>query len=64
MDDIKFTVRMIAAYMELSIEELAKRCDIDVFHLQAVNAKRIKMTADDLVKLSDFTKIPAKNIEV
>ena len=63
MDDIKFTVRMIAAYMELSIEELAKRCDIDVFHLQAVNAKRIKMTADDLVKLSNVSGIPSEKIK-
>lgn len=60
--EIKFTLRMIAAYMEMSIEELAKTCDIDVFHLQAVNAKRIKMTADDLVKLSQASGIPTDKI--
>lgn len=62
MDDIKFTVRMIAAYMEMSIEELAKVADIDVYHLQAVNSKKIKMTADDLVKLSNVSGIPHNRI--
>ncbi len=62
MKDIKFTVRMIAAYMEMSIEELAKAADIDVYHLQAVNSKKIKMTADDLVKLSNISGIPHDKI--
>jgi plasmid maintenance system antidote protein VapI len=60
--EVKFTLRMIAAYMEMSIEELAKKADIDVFHLQAVSAKRIKMTADDLVKLSRVSGIPTDDI--
>lgn len=60
--EIKFTLRMIAAYMEMSIEELAKQAGIDVYHLQAVNSKKIKMTADDLIKLSQLSGIPADKI--
>lgn len=60
--EIKFTLRMIAAYMEMSVEELAKAANIDVYHLQAVSAKRTKMTADDLVKLSRLSGIDADKI--
>ena len=63
MEDIKFTVKMLAAYMRMSIEKLAENAGIDVEHLSNVSCGRVKMTGDDLVKLSTFTGIPAKNIE-
>lgn len=63
MEDIKFTVKMLAAYMQMSIEQLAKETDISVNHLQNISAGRAKVTGDDLVKLSAFTGIPVKNIQ-
>lgn len=64
MEEVKFTVKMLAAYMRMSIERLAENAGISTDHLLNVSAGRVKMTADDIVKLSEFTKIPAKNIEV
>ena len=63
MEDIKFTVRMLAAYMRMNIDELAKNAGISAEHLSNVSCGRAKMTADDIVKLSEFTGIPARNIE-
>ncbi len=64
MEEVKFTVKMLAAYMRMSIERLAEQSGIKADHLLNVSAGRVKMTGDDVVKLSEFTKIPAKNIEV
>lgn len=63
MEEVKFNIRMLAAYMKMSIEDLAEKAGINVMHLKNVSAGRVKMTADDIVKLSTFTGIPAKNIE-
>lgn len=63
MENIKFTVRMLAAYMRMSIEEMARQCSIEPAHLKQVSAGRVKMTAEDLQKLTAFTGIPAENIE-
>lgn len=63
MKDIVFSVRMLAAHMKISIEELAQKADINVYHLKNVSAGRAKMTADDVVKLSALTGIPVQNIE-
>lgn len=63
MEDIKFSVRMLAAHMKTSIEGLAEKANISVSHLKSVSSGRAKMTADDIVKLSDLTGIPAQNIE-
>ena len=64
MEEVKFTVKMLAAYMRMSIEKLAEQAGISADHLLNVSSGRVKMTGDDVVKLSEFTKIPAKNIEV
>lgn len=64
MEDIKFNIRMLAAYMKMSTEKLAEKAGISPDHLKNVSAGRAKMTGDDLVKLSEFTKIPVKNIGV
>lgn len=63
MDDVMFTVRMLAAYMRMSIEKLAEHCGIDSYHLAQVSCGRVKMSADDIVKLSKHTGIPAERIE-
>lgn len=64
MEDIKFTVRMLAAFLKISIEELARRCEIEPSHLKQVSAGNVKMTGYDLKQLSRITGIPAENIEV
>lgn len=63
MNEIKFNIRMLAAYMRMSIIKLAEGAGINKDHLLNVSAGRTGMTADDIVKLSEFTGIPAKNIE-
>lgn len=63
MDNIKFTVKMMAAYMQETIAELAEHSGIDPTHLQQVSSGRLKMTADDLIKLSDYTGIDVRRIQ-
>lgn len=63
MEEVKFNIRMLAAYMKMSTEELAEKAGINVTHLRNVSAGRVKITADDIVKLSAFTGIPVTNIE-
>lgn len=63
MEDKQFNIRMLAAYMKVSIEKLAEMANISQQHLKNVSAGRTKMTADDIIKLSAATGIPAKNIE-
>ena len=63
MENIKLTVRALAAQMKVSIEELARMAGIDPSHLKSVSAGRATMTATDLMRLSDITGINPKNIE-
>lgn len=63
MEDIKFSVRMLAAHMKTSIDGLAEKAGISASHLRSVSCGRTKMSADDIVKLSNATGIPAQNIE-
>ena len=62
MENIKLTIRAIAANEKISIEELAKRCDISPAHLKQVSAGNVRMLAEDLKKIADYTGIPADNI--
>lgn len=63
MDEtIKLNVKALAACKEVSIEELAKKADINVNHLLQVSCGRLKMTAEDLLKLSKVTGVPPFNI--
>jgi transcriptional regulator with XRE-family HTH domain len=48
--------------MKISIEELAKRCDINPNHLKQVSAGNVKMTAEDLKSLAKISGVPADNI--
>lgn len=64
MEDVTFNIKMLAAYMQISIEALAKAVDINPQHLFDVSSGRVKLTGDDLVKLSNYTGIPAKNIGI
>lgn len=62
MDNIKLSIRAIAANMKISIEELACRADIAPGHLKQVSAGNVKMLAEDVQKISKLTGIPADNI--
>ena len=62
MENIEMTVRMLAAYKMMSIEELAKACGISPGHLKQVSAGNVKMTAYDLKQLAAFTGVPADSI--
>lgn len=62
MENIKITIRAIAANEKISIEELAKRCGIGPAHLKQVSAGNVKMLAEDVHKISAYTGIPADNI--
>ena len=62
MENIKLSIRAIAAYEKISIEELARRCDINVGHLKQVSAGNVKMLAEDVQKIAAYTGIPADNI--
>jgi len=62
MNEYTVNVRSIAANMKISIEELAKRCDINPNHLKQVSAGNVKMTAEDLKKLSKISGVPGDNI--
>ena len=62
MDNIKLSIRAIAANMKISIEELARRAGIAPGHLKQVSAGNVKMLAEDVQKISKLTGIPADNI--
>jgi len=62
MENIKLSIRAIAANKKISIEELAKRCDINPNHLKQVSAGNTKMLAEDVMKIATYTGIPADNI--
>lgn len=63
MDDIMFSVKALAVLKDMTIEQLAKACDISVNHLKAVQVGRATMTGTDLIKLSKFTGVPVENIK-
>lgn len=62
MEDVRLNVRALAAMMKQSITDLATACGINPNHLKQVSAGNVKMTADDLKRLSDYCKVPADNI--
>lgn len=64
MDDVMFTVRMLAAMMKISIEDLAIKCEIEPGHLKSVSSGRATMTAYDMRQLSKVTGIPADRIAI
>ena len=64
MENIKLTVRALAANMKISLDELADMCGIGRAHLKQVSAGNVAMSAYDLKALSKVTKVPADNIYV
>jgi hypothetical protein len=61
-EKVMFTVKMLAAYMNESIESLAEHAEINPAHLRNVTLGRAKITGDDILKLSMYTKIPIDQI--
>lgn len=61
--EIKWNVRALAANLKISIEELAKRADINPTHLSDVSVGRVKMTARDLIQLAKATGVSPFNID-
>ncbi len=63
MAQVKMTVRMLAAMMKISIEEMARRAGIDPSHLKQVSAGNVRMTAEDLIRLSKLTGVDPEDID-
>lgn len=58
-----YSVRALAALMNMNIAELAEHCGINKYHLQQVSCGRLKMTSEDIYKLSEFTGVKPKEIK-
>jgi hypothetical protein len=46
MEELTFDVKAIASVKKLTIEELAKKCDINANHLKSVSSGRTAMLFD------------------
>jgi len=62
MENLKFTVRMIAAFLDMSVAQLARTACIDEQHLRGVARGDVKMTGEDLLKLAAVSGIPTDRI--
>lgn len=62
MEEYTLNVQAIAKNMDLTIGELAEQAGINRDHLYDVSAGRIRMTADDLLKLAKVSGLPPQNI--
>ncbi len=60
---IKLNVKALAAYMNLTIRELAEKADISPDHLASVSSGRATMTARDLMQLAAVAEVSPYNIE-
>lgn len=63
MEDLKLTIKAIAAQFNMSIEEMANECSISSNHLKMVSCGYVKMTAEDVEKISIRFNIPMQNIQ-
>ena len=64
LNEPKINVRALAAMLKISIEELARRSDIDPDHLKSVSSGRATMTGRDLINLSVATGVSPFQIAV
>lgn len=60
----QYSVKALSALMGLTISELAEKCGINKYHLQQVSCGRIKMSSEDIIKLSKYTGVSAKEIKM
>lgn len=64
MENLQFSVKALAALMEMTIAELAEAAGIKPQHLLDVSSGRVRMLASDAKLLSDYTNIPIEQIKV
>lgn len=57
-------LRSLAADGHESIASLAERAGINPDHLYAISCGRVRMTADDIMKISNATGVPEDEIQV
>lgn len=62
MEELEFTVKAIAALMQINLEELAKQTGISFNHLKEVSAGRVKLTLEDGKRLSKVSRVPIAQI--
>ena len=53
----KWNIKALAANQNISIDQLAEKAQISGRHLKDVSSGRVKMSADDLIKLSIATGV-------
>lgn len=64
MNEMKLNIKAIAAQFGLSIEDMAKKCGIAPNHLKMVSSGYVKMTAEDVERISITFNIPMQNIQI
>ena len=65
MDELNFklSIKAIAAQFDMSIETMANECGIQYNHLKMVSSGYVKMTAEDVEKISIRFDIPMRCIQ-
>ncbi|WP_102343747.1 helix-turn-helix domain-containing protein [Galactobacillus timonensis] len=63
MGETKFSVKALAALKGLTLNDLADEAGISQDHMKSLSVGRVRMTADDLKKLSKATNIPMDLIQ-
>lgn len=63
MDEMMMNIKAMAANNNESIASLARRAGIDPEHLYSVSCGRATLTGEDLIRLSEATGVPEKNIQ-
>lgn len=62
MEDIKLNIRAICAMRKITLSEFAKECGITENHMKDLAKGKVRMLAEDFVKIHEFTGIPYENI--
>ena len=63
MDEIKWSIRALAANRKQSVEALANEAGIEPTHLRSVSSGRANMSAKELIALAKLTGVHPFNIE-
>lgn len=63
MNDKKWTIKQMCVRLNINMKELAEKSDIPYNHLKMVSAGAVRMTAEDLVKLHNFSGLAMEEIE-
>jgi hypothetical protein len=63
-NNVKLSVRALAANENLSVEALAEKCGLDPVHLRNVSLGRAAMLAKELIELSKVTGVSPLGIRI